>query len=189
MIKPPVPVVRRAAAAVGAAALVAYGGLKAAWGAGSTIGIRDVAVWEAQVRSLPGWGWFVAMWGTVLLDLAGAAVLACLVTGRGGARVQLVLRRIAWVGVAVLGPVGVLGLASVAGPALGVWSEAPGPLATWVFVLVYGSFLALAAALAVLVRSSRREWPAPTQQPPAAGTAGRPAGQPPAALLAEDRTS
>jgi hypothetical protein len=138
-------------------ALGAYASLKTAWALGSTIGIDDVAAWHEHRRSLPPVRQFADLWGTVLAAAIAAVVIALLRTpsspGTAASWHRRLLQVLAWLGVVAAGPVGVVGLGSVVGPALGLWSEGAGALAQWVFVAVYGAFIVVAWALAWLARA------------------------------------
>ena len=148
------------AAMAGCAGVLGYGWLKVAWGLGSTVGVRDVMAWNARISELAGWQWFLAMWGTVLLDVVAAAMFVALAASTVGsptpASHRRLLRALAWLGVLLTGPVGVIGLASVFGPVVGFGSNDEGPLATWVFVLVYGSFCVIGVSFAVAARANAR---------------------------------
>jgi hypothetical protein len=140
-------------AGLGIAGLLGYGTLKAVWALGGTWGVTDPARWRGDLAALAGPELLAAFWGTVVLDLAGLALVLLLAraAGRGGA--PPVLRVVAWLGVVVLG------IASVAGLLATVTLPSPAgadPLATWVYLVVYGSFGLVALALCRLALLSRR---------------------------------
>lgn len=125
-------------AAVGCAALLVYAGLKANWAMGGEVGILDTAEWNAMLDGLTERQRFGAFWGTVVLDLAGAALIIALALSprfsRGGT--VRIMRGLAWTGGLLLTFAGVAGLIVSVAPAIGLWREAPGdpgPLADWVF--------------------------------------------------------
>jgi hypothetical protein len=139
---------------VGTAGLLGYGTLKANWALGGTWGVTDPARWRSDLAALTGPELLAAFWGTVVLDVAGLVLLVLLARAadrrRGAPRV---LRVPAWTGAAVLGVAGVAGvLVTLAAP------SQPGadPLASWVYLVVYGSFGLVALALGRLALLTRR---------------------------------
>lgn len=133
-------------ALVGCAALAAYAALKVVWALGGQLGVRDPAEWQQMLSSLTDGQLFGAFWGTVLIDVAGAALLIALArwpSYRADSPPARVLRGLGWLAGVGSTLVGLAGLAVSVGPATGLWTEAPGdpgPLADWVFVVVYGAF-------------------------------------------------
>ena len=140
-------------AGLGIAGLLGHGTLKAVWALGGTWGSPTrpagaVTSPPSPVPSCPP-----RSWSTVVLDLAGLALVPLLAraAGRGGA--PPLLRVVAWLGVVVLG------IASVAGLLATVTVPSPAgtdPLAPWVHLVVYGSFGLVALALCRLALLSRR---------------------------------
>ena len=133
----------RIAAYSGVAAAVAYGTLKAIWGAGGTVGVNSTPVWRDELSSLK---WILASWGTVALAALAAGILLALVQGRGGAVRRRALRGLAWTGCVVMTPVGLIGTGEFVAYAAGLLDmsvEEPGDLAAWVYGYVYGCFLVL----------------------------------------------
>jgi hypothetical protein len=147
---------------VGVAALACYAALKANWGLGGTIGVADVQQWREVIDGLDGAVRWMAFWGTVLVDLIGALLLVALLAGpqswlgRGVGR--RALRGLAWLGAAVMGSAGGFALIFSVGEEVGWWApiaSGQGPLASWVFFVVYGSFVVYAVALCVTARLTR----------------------------------
>ena len=136
---------RMVSALVGCAALAVYAVLKAIWAVGGEVGVRDPAQWREMLAGLTRGQLFGAFWGTVLLDIAGAVLLLALaVVQPGPALLVRAVRLLGWLAGAALTLAGGAGLAVSVGPAAGWWPSAPGdpgPLADWVFILVYGAFL------------------------------------------------
>ena len=135
----------RLAAHIGSVAAAAYALLKAAWGMGSRIGVRaDAATWKAFVDEVGGP--LLAAWGTVALALLAAAILQSLVQP-WGRRVPLRLRAsLAWLGFAVMTPIG---LVSLAHTLAGILTSKPFPLLTpLIYIWTYTCFIALGLAFA-----------------------------------------
>jgi hypothetical protein len=147
----------RLAVALGCAALLAYAAVKAAWGFGSTVGVVDPVRWENDLSGLGTWQLFAALWGTVLLDLGAAVVLVSLARppSNGVRTVRRLARWVAGIGAVVVGSAGIIGLATTLGPSIGLGHRGDDPLATWVFMVVYGSFTAVAASFAVVIGEDR----------------------------------
>lgn len=83
------------AAHVGCAAATGYAAIKAAWGLGSTVGVRDSAVFENFMAQIGGP--LIAVWATVLLALLAGAILQSLVqSGAGEYRGAYAPRRHGW---------------------------------------------------------------------------------------------
>lgn len=151
-----------ATAVVGVAALACYAFLKASWGLGGTLGVTDVEEWRGTLDDMDGAVRWLAFWGTVLLDVVGALLLVALLAGPqtrvGRGAVRRGLRGTAWLGAAVMAVGGGFALVFSIGEELDWWapvSSGPGPLASWVFFVVYGSFLVYAVALAATARLTR----------------------------------
>lgn len=135
-------------AAAGALAALGYGALKAIWALGGTLGVNGTPPW---VEDMPGWQHFLAFWGTVILAVAAAALVAALVSPWGRSRRPL--RALAWLGAVLLTPVGLIGTAqSVAG------IEGDPTLSPAVYAFVYGSFLTLGLAFASTAWLTRRRY-------------------------------
>jgi hypothetical protein len=147
----------RLAVALGCAALLAYAAIKAAWGFGSTVGVVDSVRWENDVAGLGTLQLFVALWGTVLLDLGAAVVLVSLARppSNGVRTLRRLVRWVAGIGAVVVGSAGIVGLATTLGPSMGLGHRGGDPLATWVFIVVYGSFTVVAASFAVVIGEDR----------------------------------
>ncbi len=133
-----------------AAAVLAlpYAVLKTAWALGSTVGLTDP---DEVVELMAGQGvaaW-VAGWGTVLLALAGSAIGLGLAHRPRHALVAAAVRAAGWVGAVVLVSTGLtatwLTVGSLAGSA-DAGGES-GPIADWVYLLVYADFALWGLAL------------------------------------------
>lgn len=154
----------RIAAYIGVAAAIAYGTLKAIWGAGGTVGVNGTPVWHDELSSL---NWILASWGTVVLAALAAGILLALVQEWGRALPRRALGGLAWTGCVVMTAVGLIGTGEVVAYAAGLLDmsvEEPGDLAPWVYGYVYGSFLVLGTSFgftAWTTRPSRR----PTRRP------------------------
>ncbi|WP_146099499.1 hypothetical protein [Kineococcus xinjiangensis] len=152
--------VRTLGAAVGTTALTAYAAVKASWALGVDVGVRNAAQWHRMLDSLSDGERLAALWRTVGLDLLGVALLLVLASSRAGraSAPARLLRASGWLAGAALLLPGAAGLAVTLGPTTGLWPAAPGdpgPLADWVFVVVYGSFAAAGAGY-LLVSASWR---------------------------------
>jgi hypothetical protein len=152
----------RATAAVGVVALACYALLKASWGLGGTIGVTDVGQWREKIDGLDGVVRWMAFWGTVVVDVVGALLLVALLAGPhrrlGRGAVRRVLRGLAWVGAVVMTLLGGYALVFSIGEELDWWSpiaSGQGPLASWVFFVVYGSFVVYAVSLGATARFTR----------------------------------
>jgi peptidoglycan/LPS O-acetylase OafA/YrhL len=132
------------AAYLGCAAAAGYAVIKVAWGLGSTFGIRDTAAFEEFIDQIGGPQ--LALWGTVLPALLAGAILLSLVQP-WGRRVPRRLRAAsAWLGFAIMAPVGVLRLgatlaATIAGEPFPV-------LAPAIYIWVYACFSVLGLTFA-----------------------------------------
>ncbi|MFD8200393.1 hypothetical protein [Streptomyces sp. NPDC059701] len=148
---------------LGAAAVVAclpYLGLKAAWIAGSRVGIPDgSALLEHRVTMA------VANGFSVLLD-SGVIVLALVLTRPWGRRVPAWLLTLpAWVATGLLAPImtgfplQLLARAFAGGVATGADARREPFLHEWVFGVVYGGFIVQGLALgALFVLYARERW-------------------------------
>jgi len=149
------------AAHVGCAAAAGYGSVKTAWGLGSTVGVRDTAVLEGFVAELGGP--MIAVWATVLLALLAGAILQSLVQPWGRRVPRRLRASLAWLGFAIMTPVGLLGLA---GTVAGVVAGRPDPMLTpAIYVGVYSCFVVLGLSFAVAAWRTRHN------EAPAAGVA------------------
>ncbi len=130
---------------LGCAAAAGYAVLKAAWASGSAVGVRDTAAFEDFLAQLGGP--MIALWGTVLLALFASAILQSLVRP-WGRRVPWRLRAsLAWLGFAIMTPLGLLSLGHTLSAAL---AGKPFPLlAPAIYTWVYGCFLVLGLAFAI----------------------------------------
>jgi len=139
--------VQRIAGWVAVAAALVYVGLKALWVAGSMFGVRDL---HGTTRL----DWAVDNIVTGALGLAGVAVALATVRPWGRRLPVWLVATPMWIGGGLLAPLLILL------PALGIfalagwWSPPPAPaeptepeLEPWTFVIVYGSFVVLGAAL------------------------------------------
>lgn len=142
----------RTAAHLGCAAAAGYAVLKAAWALGSSVGVTaDAAAWEDFLAMMGGRT--IALWGTVLLALLAGAILLSMVQPWGRRVPRRLRASLAWLGFAVMTPVGLLGLGeTIAGTVAGN----PSPLLTpAIYVYVYGCFVALGLAFAVTAWRTR----------------------------------
>lgn len=139
----------RLTAYAGAAAVLAYGALKVDWALGGRLGARGTPPW---VSELSGFEHFLALWGTVLLAVLAAGILLALVQPWGRRLPRWPVRALAWLGAAVMTPVGLIGSVQMAAILAGVVRDdgatGDGSLAPEVYAFVYGSFLVLGLAFA-----------------------------------------
>lgn len=153
----------RTAAHLGCAAAAGYAVLKAAWSLGSTIGVRDTAAFEGFVAKLGGP--LIAGWATVLLALLAGAILQSLVQPWGRRVPRRLRASLAWLGFAIMTPVGLLSLGQTVADAV---AGNPFPMLTpTVYIWVYGCFVVLGLSFAVtawLTREPRTAPASPTQQ-------------------------
>jgi hypothetical protein len=151
---------------VGLIALGLYALLKAAWAAGSRLGIVDGPAWDRAFGQLSAFGHWAALWGTTLLALVGAlallAVLADRATPLGRKPVRGAFRAGAWAGSAVLGSFAIVALGSTLLTEVRVsrGDAAPAPMAAWVYYSVYGGFLVYSLSLAAALVVTRASPPA-----------------------------
>lgn len=133
------------AAHVGCAAAAGYGAVKTAWGLGSTVGVRDSAVLEDFMAQLGGP--LIAVWATVFLALLAGAILQSLVQPWGRRAPRRLRASLAWLGFAIMTPVGLLGLAGTIAKAV---AGQPDPMLTPpIYIGVYSCFLVLGLSFAV----------------------------------------
>jgi hypothetical protein len=149
------------AAHVGCAAAAGYAAVKTAWGLGSTVGVRDTAVLEDFMAQIGGP--LIAVWATVLLALLASAILQSLVQPWGRRVPRRVRASLAWLGFAIMIPVGLLGLtATIAKAAAGQ----PDPMLTpAIYIGVYSCFLVLGLSFAVTAWRTRHPRITPTSAP------------------------
>ncbi len=139
------------AAHVGCAAATGYAAIKTAWGLGSTVGVRDSTVFEDFMSQIGGP--LIAVWATVVLALIAGAILQSLVQP-WGRRVPLRLRTsLAWLGFAIMTPVGLLGLAGTVAKA--VAGQPDLMLTPPIYIGVYSCFVVLGLSFAVTVSRTR----------------------------------
>ncbi len=147
------------AAHVGCAAAAGYAAIKTAWGLGSTVGVRDSAVFEDFMAQIGGP--LIAVWATVFLALIAGAILQSLVQPWGRRLARRPRACLAWLGFAIMTPVGLLSLArTVAGAVAGH----PDPMLTpAIYIVVYSCFVVLGLSFALTAWRTR-----PTEATPAA---------------------
>jgi len=142
--------------------LAVYAALKVVWALGGHLGVQDSVERQQMLSSLTGSQRFGAFGGTVLLDVAGAALLIALAWRPSYLAVSPLartLRVLGWLAGVALTLVGLAGLAVSVGPVTGLWTESPGdpgPLADWVFVVVYGAFSVVGLAFLATTTLTRR---------------------------------
>ncbi len=168
------------AAHVGCAAAAGYGAIKAAWGLGSTVGVRDSAVFAGFMAQIGGA--LIAVWATVLLALVAGAILQSLVQPWGGRVPRRLRASLAWLGFAIMTPVGLLSLAGTVAKAV---AGQPDPmLSPAIYIYVYTCFVVLGLSFAVSA------WRTRPNQAPAASVPRRRRSSRPAPFVAhpqEDR--
>lgn len=145
------------AAHVGCAAAASYAALKTAWGLGSTVGVRDTAVFEDFIGQIGGP--LIAVWTTVLLGLIAGAILQSLVQPWGHRVPRRLRASLAWLGFAIMTPVGLLSLAETVANAV---AGQPDPMLTpAIYIGVYSCFVVLGLSFAVTAwRTRHNEAPA-----------------------------
>ena len=150
------------AAHLGCAAAAGYAVLKAAWALGSTVGVRaDAAAWDDFLAGFGGP--MIALWGTVLLALLAGAILQSLVQPWGRRLPRRLRVSLAWMGFAVMTPLGLLSLSDTITDAV---SGNPFPLLTpAIYIYVYACFVVLGLSFAVTAWRTRELPPAPASAP------------------------
>ncbi|HEV2774421.1 MAG TPA: hypothetical protein VGV90_02410 [Solirubrobacteraceae bacterium] len=139
------------AAHVGCAAAAGYAAIKTAWGLGSTVGVRDSAVFDDFIRQIGGS--LVAVWATVFLALLAGAILQSLVQPWGRRIPRRLRTSLAWLGFAIMTPVGLLGLAGTVAKAVG---GQPDPMLTpATYIGVYTCFVVLGLSFAITAWQTR----------------------------------
>jgi len=156
------------AAYAGSAGALGYAMLKLSWSFGGSIGVHGTPAWD-RPGAPDGVLHFLAFEGTVVLAILAAGILLALVKP-WGCRVRRPVRRLAWLGAALMLPVGLVGLATTIAEWIGL--SAPGDdggLALGVFGFVYGCFLVLGVAFAATAWLTRpgRHFTSRTARPPA----------------------
>jgi len=151
----------RTAAHVGCAAAAGYAAVKTAWGLGSTVGVRDTAVFEDFMAQIGGP--LIAVWATVLLALLASAILQSLVQPWGSRVPRRLRASLAWLGFAIMTPVGLLGLTGTIAKAV---AGQPDPMLTpAIYIGVYSCFLVLGLSFAVTAWRTRHPQATPTSAP------------------------
>ncbi len=149
------------AARVGCAAAAGYAAVKIAWGLGSTVGVRDTAVLEDFMAQIGGP--LIAVWATVLLALLASAILQSLVQPWGRRVPRRLRASLAWLGFALMTPVGLLGLTGTVAKAV---AGQPDPMLTpAIYIGVYSCFLVLGLSFAVTAWRTRHPNVTPTSAP------------------------
>ena len=129
---------------MGCAAAAGYAAVKTAWGLGSTIGVRNTRVFEDFMAQLGGP--LIALWATVFLALLASAILQSLVQPWGRRVPRRVRASLAWLGFAIMTPVGLLSLAGTVAKAV---AGQPDPmLSPAIYVGVYTCFVVLGLSFA-----------------------------------------
>ena len=151
----------RTAAHVGCAAAAGYAAVKTAWGLGSTVGVRDTAVLEDFMAQIGGP--LIAVWATVFLALLASAILQSLVQPWGRRVPRRLRASLAWLGFAIMTPVGLLGLTGTIAKAV---AGQPDPMLTpAIYIGVYSCFLVLGLSFAVTAWRTRHPEATPTSAP------------------------
>lgn len=153
----------RTAAHLGCAAAAGYAALKLTWALGSTAGVRaDQADWQHFLAQLGGP--MVALWSTVFLALLAGLIQLSLVYPWGWRVPRRLKASLAWLGFAVMTPVGLLRLGQTIAQAI---AGDPFPLLTpAVYIAVYTGFVALGLTFAITAWRTRAPAPAPHHAPP-----------------------
>jgi len=151
----------RTAAHVGCAAAAGYGAVKTAWGLGSTVGVRDAAVFEDFMAQIGGP--LIALWATVILALLASAILQSLVQPWGSPVPRRLRASLAWLGFAITTPVGLLGLTGTVAKAV---AGQPDPMLTpAIYIGVYSCFFVLGLSFAITAWRTRHPDTTPTPVP------------------------
>ncbi len=149
------------AAHVGCAAAAGYATIKTAWGVRSTVGVRDTAVFEDFIAQIGGP--LIAVWATVFLAVLAGAILQSLVQPWGRRVPRRVRASLAWLGFAIMTPIGLLSLAGTVAKAV---AGQPDPMLTpATYIGVYSCFVVLGLSFAITAWRTRRV------EAPAAGVA------------------
>jgi len=143
----------------GCAAAAGYALLKTAWALGSTLGVSDTEVFEEFLEQLGGP--LLALWATVLPALLAGAILLSLVQPWGSRVPRRLRASLAWLGFAIMAPIGLFGLGETIAAAI---AGNPFPMltpATYIFVYVCFVVLGLAFAFAAWRTRNPNSAPAP----------------------------
>lgn len=143
-------------AAVGCLAALGYGGLKAIWALGGTIGIDDPS--QLRPAGTSDVMWLVENMGTVALAALAALILLALVLPAGALVPRRILRTLGWLGVVMVVP-GAVGLLEIldyiAGSHLFSATQLGG-ISAGTYVFVYVCFLTLGLSFAATARLTRQ---------------------------------
>ncbi len=149
------------AARAGCAAAAGYAAVKTAWGLGSTAGVRDTAVLEDFMAQIGGP--LIAVWATVILALLASAILQSLVQPWGRRVPRRLRASLAWLGFAIMTPVGLLSLAGTVANAV---AGQPDPMLTPpVYIGVYSCFVVLGLSFALTTWRTRHLQAMPASAP------------------------
>jgi len=148
------------AAYLGCAAAAGYAALKVAWGLGSTLGVSDTAVFDRFMEQIGGP--LLALWATVLLGLLAGAILLSLVQPWGRRVPRRLRASLAWLGFAIMAPVGLLRLGQTIAE---IVAGDPFPMLTpAIYLWTYSCFVVLGMTFAVTAwRTRDLVAPTPTQ--------------------------
>ncbi len=150
------------AAHLGCAAAAGYAALKATWALGSTVGVNaDPVAWEDFLHTMGGP--IAALWGTVLLALLASAILLSMVQPWGRRVPRRLRASLAWMGFAIMTPLGLLSLGgtlanAIAGNAFPLLTPA-------IYIYVYACFVVLGLTFAVTALRTRNPEAAPVPPP------------------------
>lgn len=143
-------------AAAGCLGALGYGGLKAIWALGGTIGVDDPAKLRAAGTSDSMW--LVENLGTVALAALASLILLALVLPMGAVVPRPILRTLGWLGTVMVVP-GAVGLVEIVAYVTGVHgfgSVSLGGVSAGTYVFVYVCFLTLGLAFAATTFLTRR---------------------------------
>jgi hypothetical protein len=142
---------------LGCAAALGYGGLKAVWALGGTVGLRDPERFRLAPAGLTAAQRFFDYWGTPILAGLAVVILLGLVSPWGNvAIVRPLLRALAWAGTLV-GVAGVAGLIVIIQYFAGDLSnDRQGGIHPATGLFVYVCFLVLGLAFGVTAWLTRR---------------------------------
>lgn len=124
--------------------MTGYAALKSAWGLGSTLGIRDTVALDRFVGQTGGP--LLAVWGTVALALLAIAILQSFVRPWGQRVPRRLRASLAWLGFAIMTPLGVVSLGATVVDAI-AGTRFP-RFAPAIYLSVYTSFTLLGLTLA-----------------------------------------